>query len=208
MPNTRRGSRSKVSAKAETGQLNDILSNYLAGLVGCIEEIARQDVAGVAEVIYRAYLEKKHIYIFGNGGSSATASHMVCDFQKGTSVPGKPRLRVSCLSDNTPLMTAIGNDIDFRDVFVEQLVSQLSPGDVAIGISCSGNSPNVLKAIAYAKECGAITIGFTAFGGGELRRMADKSINLTSRDYGQAEDVHLCLDHILTCMLKARIENG
>jgi D-sedoheptulose 7-phosphate isomerase len=186
---------------------NITLKNYLHGLRKCLDEIEPQDIQGVAEIIYQAYKKGGQIFVFGNGGSSATASHMVCDFKKGTSIPGKPRLRISCLSDNIPIFSAIGNDNSYENVFVEQLISQVNQEDVVIGISCSGNSTNVLKAIKYAKECGAITIGFTAFGGGMLRETTDKSINLTCQDFGQSEDIHLSLSHILTYLLKGMISN-
>jgi D-sedoheptulose 7-phosphate isomerase len=185
--------------------MQSILTDYVRGLRQCLDEIEKQDVAGAADIIYQAYLEGKQVFVFGNGGSAATASHMVCDLRKGASVPGKPRLRMTCLSDNTPLMTAIGNDISYEDVFVEQLISQVQEGDVVIAISCSGNSPNVLKAVEYAKKCGAVSIGFTACGGGLLGSLVDLSITLSTRDFGQAEDIHLSLEHLLSYMVKSRI---
>ncbi len=103
------------------------------------------------------------------------------------------------------MLTAVGNDMDYESVFVEQLIDNVETGDIALGISASGNSPNVLSAIGYAKEKGATTIGFTGFGGGKLRQMADINISLSSRDYGQVEDMHLSLEHIITCMVREKV---
>jgi D-sedoheptulose 7-phosphate isomerase len=186
-------------------QNTNILQSYLHGLQLCINEISNQDIQGIADILFEAYRHNRQIFIFGNGGSAATASHIVCDLRKGTALPGKPRLKVVSLTDSIPLFTAIGNDINYESVFVEQLISQVEKGDIAIGISASGNSPNVLKAIQYASEQGAITIGFTAFGGGKLKDMTDKSINLSTRDFGQAEDIHLSLGHILKELVKAKM---
>jgi D-sedoheptulose 7-phosphate isomerase len=193
--------------KPRDTQNTNILQNYLSGLQLCISEISNQDIEGIADILFEAYQNNRRIFIFGNGGSAATASHMVCDLRKGTALPGKPRLKVTSLTDNIPLFTAIANDLNYDSVFVEQLISQVEKGDVAIGISASGNSPNVLKAIQYASEQGATTIGFTAFGGGKLKDMADKSINLSTRDFGQAEDIHLSLGHILKELIKAKIKS-
>jgi len=188
-------------------QKSNILQSYLSGLQLCIDEISKQDIEGIADILFEAYRHNKQIFIFGNGGSAATASHMVCDLRKGAALPGKPRLKVVSLTDSIPLFTAIGNDINYESVFVEQLISQVEKGDVAIGISASGNSPNVIKAIEYAHDQGATTIGFAAFGGGKLKDITDKSINLSTRDYGHAEDIHLSLGHILKELIKAKMKS-
>ena len=197
----------RADLKAPELQNPNVLQSYLSGLQLCINEISSQDIQGVADIIFEAYRNNRQIFIFGNGGSAATASHMVCDLRKGTALPGKRRLKVVSLTDNIALFTAIGNDIDYESVFVEQLISQVEEGDVAIGISASGNSPNVIKAIEYAHGQGATTIGFAAFGGGKLKDITDKSINLSTRDYGQAEDIHLSLGHILKELIKAKIKS-
>jgi len=192
----------KMNTVSEIQSIAAIQQEYLAGLRSCIDEIEGQNVAIVAEAIYRTYLTSRQIFIFGNGGSAATAAHMVCDLRKGAAVPGRRRIKAYNLSDNIPMLTAVGNDIDYESVFVEQLIDNIEKGDIALGISASGNSPNVLAAIRYAHEKGATTIGFTGFGGGKLRHMADISINLSCRDYGQVEDMHLSLEHIITCMVR------
>ncbi len=182
-----------------------IQHDYLAGLRTCIDEIETQNVVAVAEAIYRTYLTSRQLFIFGNGGSAATAAHMVCDLRKGAAVAGRRRIKAFNLSDNIPMLTAVGNDIDYESVFVEQLIDNIEKGDIALGISASGNSPNVLAAIRYAREKEATTIGFTGFGGGRLRQMTDISINLSSHDYGQVEDMHLSLEHMITCMVREMV---
>lgn len=183
----------------------DIVRDYLAGLRVCIDEISRQNVDAVAQAIYEAYLKSKHIYIFGNGGSASTASHFARDLSIGAAAEGKPRVKAVSLADSMVAVTSLANDISYESVFREQLVGQIEAGDVAIGISCSGSSPNVLAAIAYAKENGAATVAFTGFGGGKLKGMADVCINLSSRDYGQVEDMHLALEHMVTYMVRERV---
>jgi D-sedoheptulose 7-phosphate isomerase len=192
-----------TASKIQSGAA--IQQDYLAGLRSCIDEIETQDVNAVAEAIYRTYLTSRQLFIFGNGGSAATAAHMVCDLRKGAAVQGRRRIKAFNLSDNIPMLTAVGNDIDYESIFVEQLIDNIEKGDIALGISASGNSPNVLAAIRYAREKEATTIGFTGFGGGKLRQMTDISINLSCRDYGQVEDMHLSLEHMITCMVREMV---
>ena len=178
---------------------------YIDGLSGCLQEILRQDVAGIADIIFKAYRQGRQTFIMGNGGSASTASHFVCDLSLQTAIEGKPRVRVMGLTDNVAVITARANDIDYSAIFKEQLISQLNSGDVVIGISASGNSPNVIEAIAYARAGGATTIGLSGFSGGKLKDIADKSIVLTSRSYGQVEDAHLSLAHMISYLVRERI---
>ncbi|HID24182.1 MAG TPA: SIS domain-containing protein [Planctomycetaceae bacterium] len=142
----------------------------------------------------------------GNGGSAATASHMANDFNKLTIVPGQPRFKAIALTDNVPLMTAWGNDTAYENIFVEQLLNFLEPGDVVIGISTSGNSPNVLKALQVAREHGAVTVGFTGRDGGQLKHLVDHCILVPSDHIGQQEDMHMVLDHVIATTLRHLIE--
>ena len=144
----------------------------------------------------------------GNGGSATTSSHFARDLQICTVVAGKPRLRATSLTDNVAFITALANDVGYELIFEEQLIDKLQAGDIVIGISASGNSPNVLNAIRYAHENDAITIGFTGFGGGKLREIANKAITLSRRDYGQVEDIHASLAHMICYLVKERIVNG
>jgi len=186
---------------------NKVIEDYLKGLRSCLDEISRQNLEGIADIIFAAYKKGKRVFIMGNGGSATTASHFTRDLQIGTAVEGKPRIRAISLPDNVALITALANDIDYSCIFKEQLIGQLEEGDVVIGISASGNSPNVLKAIEFARSQGAITVGFIGFGGGKLKEFVHKAIILSSRDYGQVEDVHLSLDHIVSCLVRERIAN-
>ena len=184
-----------------------LIKNYIDGLSICLKELSHRDIVEVADIIFKAYEKSKQIFVLGNGGSASTASHFVRDLRMGTVVSGKKRLRTTSLTDNVAMITSLANDIGYNSVFKEQLVDQLEEGDVVIGISASGNSPNVLSAMEYARENGAITIALTGFDGGKLKELADKAIIVSSCDYGQVEDVHLSLDHIITCAVKDRITN-
>lgn len=187
-----------------------IIQDYTKGLNECLHELSQQGerIEKMANLIFEAYKKDKQVFVMGNGGSASTASHCALGFEKQSAVEGKPRLKSKSLADNVVLITAWANDVDYISVFVEQLRNQLEKDDVVIGISASGNSPNILQAIEYAKGKGAITIGFTGFGGGKLKQLADECIVLSSRDYGQVEDTHLALTHILSEMLKERMANG
>ena len=187
-----------------------IIQNYVRGLRECLDELFQQEerLERITDIIFHAYQNGKQVFIFGNGGSASTASHCALGFEKQSAIEGKPRIKSKSLTDNIALITALANDIDYTSIFREQLINQLDGGDVVIGISASGNSPNVLRAIEYARDKGATTIGFTGFGGGKLRGLADLCIVLSSTDYGQIEDTHLTITHIISEMLKERIAHG
>jgi D-sedoheptulose 7-phosphate isomerase len=185
-----------------------LLEQYLNGLRYCLDEMAAQDINEIASIIYDAYCKGRQVFIMGNGGSAATASHFANDLRKGSTVEGKPRVQATSITDNIALITAIANDEDYSSIFTGQLLDQLKPGDVVIAISSSGNSPNILKAIEYAGRVGAVTIGFAGFGGGRLKELTHKCIILSSHDYGQVEDAHLSLAHIVSYMVKERMANG
>ena len=161
------------------------------------------------DVLHEARLNGRKVFIMGNGGSAATASHFACDLGKGTLMPGLPRFRVIALTDNMSLFSALANDFGYDQVFCEQLKSLIQPGDVAIGISGSGNSANVLNAILAARELGAITIGFVGFDGGRLKSMVDRCVHVPCDCMEQVEDVHLILEHLIsTCLRQAMDQTG
>jgi D-sedoheptulose 7-phosphate isomerase len=182
-----------------------VISNYVDGLGDCLKALSEESIADIADTIYKAYRKNKKVIIMGNGGSASTASHFACDLRMGSAAKGKPRVRATSITDNTAMITSVANDIDYNSIFKEQLLGQLDEGDVVIGISASGNSPNVLEAMKYARENGAITIALTGFDGGKLKGLVDKAIIVASGDYGQVEDVHLSLDHMITYSVKAMI---
>jgi D-sedoheptulose 7-phosphate isomerase len=178
---------------------------YLTSLKADIEALDRERLEQALGLMWETYRAGGQFLFFGNGGSAATASHAAADFCKWTATEGKPRVRALSLADNVAALTAVGNDIGYESVFVEQMKSALRPGDLAIGISASGNSPNVLEAIRYAAAHGAKTMGWVGFGGGKLAGLVDVAIVLEDRSYGRVEDVHMVLDHLLAEALRRRI---
>jgi len=184
------------------------IDRYLSGLKGALDEVDREAVGRVIDLLWDAYRAGRRVFILGNGGSAATASHMVCDLAKGCAVGGKPPVKAMSLTDNVPLMTAVSNDLAYEQVFTEQLKVFLQEGDVVIAISASGNSPNVVDAVRYAAGHGARTIGLLGFGGGRLRPLVNADVTLTSRNYGHVEDVHGTLGHLISQCLRSRIEAG
>jgi D-sedoheptulose 7-phosphate isomerase len=185
-----------------------LITEYIEGLKKCIDELSVRDIEETAGMIFSAYKNGKRIFVMGNGGSATTAMHFARDLQIGTAAAGKPRLRVTCLTDNVASITAVANDISYDSIFEEQLIGQLEEGDVVIGISASGNSPNILRAIEFARKHGAITIGIIGFAGGKLKKLCQNSIILSSKDYGQVEDVHMAIAHIIPCYIKKEIHDS
>jgi D-sedoheptulose 7-phosphate isomerase len=170
-----------------------------------IRNMSRDAVTAVVDALEAAWREDRQVFLVGNGGSAATASHMMNDLNKYTAAPGKPRLRALALTDNVPLMTAWGNDSAYEDIFVEPLLNFMRPGDVLILISASGNSPNVVKAAGVAREHGLKTIAFTGDKGGRLAEAADLVVRIPSPHIGQQEDGHMILDHVIAGALRERI---
>ena len=165
--------------------------------------------AELIDQVIALLLDKAHrgskIFIFGNGGSAATASHFACDLAKNTMVPNAPRFRVVALTDNVPLMTAWANDTAYDNIFAAQLNPLVELDDIVIGISCSGNSPNVLNAMSIAREQGAFTIAFTGDQGGRLKEMVDLCIQVPSPSIEQQEDAHLILEHCICAAIRTEL---
>ena len=169
------------------------------------------DVAAVeraVQTIIAAYDEHRTVFICGNGGSATTATHMTADLGKNSAMPGKARLRVIGLADNMSWFSALGNDLGYENVFVEQLENFLEPGDVLIAISASGNSPNVVKAAEFARAHGGKVVGLVGFKGGKLKEIADVAVHSQIEDYGPVEDSHLMLDHIFVEALREHIRKS
>ena len=185
--------------------MSQIYQQYVADLKQSLDRLPWQTVAAIADVLERARLEQRQIFILGNGGSAATASHMACDWAKNTALPGRARLRVMALTDNAALLSALANDLGYEGVFAEQLINLVRPGDVVIAISTSGNSPNVLKAIQVARASGAFTIGWTGGHGGQMAGMVDIALVVDSHCVEQIEDIHLIVEHMLTNALRQAI---
>lgn len=171
---------------------------YLEQVKQALDELPRRTIHAVIQLLLRAHAEERQVFVVGNGGSAATASHFACDLSKATIRPGKNRFRAIALTDNVPLITAWANDTSYENVFSEQLVNLMDDGDYLIAISGSGNSPNILKAVQEAKARGATTIGFSGFSGGKLRDMVDLCLVVPSDCMAQIEDVHLVLEHLIS----------
>ena len=178
---------------------------YVQEIKDTLDRLPWEAVEATIAVLQEARLSNRQVFIMGNGGSAATASHFACDLGKGTLMPGRPRFRVIALTDNMPLFSALANDFGYDRVFVEQLASLVQPGDVVIGISGSGNSPNVLNAIFFARQVGAATIGLTGFDGGRLKDLVDICILVPNHCMEQVEDLHLMLEHLISTQLRQAI---
>lgn len=166
--------------------------------------LALDRVEAAIAALERARSEGRHVFLFGNGGSAATASHFACDLGKGTIQKDRPRFKVICLNDNMSTFSAYANDLGYDQVFAEPLISLSERGDIAIAFSGSGNSPNVLRATEAARAGGLVTIGFTGFNGGKLKDLVDLHVNVPSDSFGHIEDVHLAIAHAICEMLKIR----
>jgi D-sedoheptulose 7-phosphate isomerase len=171
------------------------VDQYLAEQLHIIAQTPRDKIPDILALLESARSERRHIFLFGNGGSGSTASHFACDLGKGTIRADKPRFKVTALHDNLPTFSAYANDLGYDRVFAEPLITLAEPGDIAIAFSGSGNSPNVLRALELANARGLRTIGFAGFKGGALRDLAQISLVVPSEVMGQIEDVHLMLTH-------------
>lgn len=193
-----------------TIRASDFAKSYVESLKSVLDKLPVKEIDRVVEAIEAAHAAGKQIFVIGNGGSAATASHMMNDLNKGTlghkgDAPWK-RFRVIALTDNVSLMTAWANDTDYNTVFSEPLKNLAQSGDLLVAISASGNSPNIIAAVEAAKQLGVKVIGLAGFGGGKLAKMADASVIVPSNEYGPVEDVHMILDHIITGYLYEKLK--
>ena len=184
----------------------DLIDDYLTELESVVRRISRADVRSVVDVLVEVWLARRTIFVIGNGGSAATASHMMNDINKYAIVDGLPRFRCIALTDNVPLMTALGNDMSYADVFVEPLKNLLEDDDLLIALSTSGNSANIVRAVEYAKGRGATVVGFCGEPGGKLGELADLKVTIHSDRIGQQEDGHMILDHVISAALRERLQ--
>lgn len=175
---------------------------YLEYLQAVLRRIDAAEIGRFIRTLLDARERSAAIFFIGNGGSAATASHFANDLSIGTNEYDKP-FRAFSLTDNVPILTAIGNDFGYEEIFVRQLRALGKSGDVLIGISASGNSPNLLNAFEYASSIGISTVAITAFDGGKMKEFASHGIHVPTdlKEYGPAEDAHLVLDHLVTAYL-------
>ncbi|HZG04295.1 MAG TPA: SIS domain-containing protein [Streptomyces sp.] len=174
---------------------------YVKNLCDALAGLSTGQIRAVGDRLAAAWARGATVFVVGNGGSAATAAHMACDLSKSTAVEGGPGLRAVPLLD-TAVLTAWANDTSYEEVFAAQLRTLASPGDVLVVISASGNSPNILKALAAARACAVESIALLGFEGGAAALRADHTITAYVHHYGLAEDVHLAINHMLTDYLK------
>ena len=184
------------------------LDLYLSQVARALATLPREPLAQIARALWETYQHDGTILICGNGGSAATASHFACDMAKWTISPGRRRVRALALTDNVPVMTAWSNDLSYEGLFLEQLISHYRPGDLFFAISGSGNSPNVLRAIDWANQQGAPTVGLSGFDGGRMARSVRYSLHVDNHVMPQVEDVHMAVCHALAVELGLRIEQS
>jgi D-sedoheptulose 7-phosphate isomerase len=173
-----------------------------------IQTIGKMPIATIEEIVtalMEAYESSRTIYLFGNGGSAALASHFACDLGKGASNGSSKRFQALAFTDNVPMMTAWANDARYEDIFAEQLINFVRRDDITFAISGSGNSPNVLKALKVAREAGAFTIGLTGFQGGDMKDLCDLCLTVPSENMQIIEDLHLSVTHAVFTALRAKI---
>lgn len=180
---------------------------YIEKEIVVLKKLDLDELNLAMEAITDAFHRDAKIYTMGNGGSAATASHMVCDFNKGvSSVVGK-KFRLQCLNDNVPSVMAIANDMSYDEVFSYQLQGVLEPGDLLVAISGSGNSKNIIKAVEYAKTTGCKVVGITGYSGGKLMQMADYKMHVAVDDMQIVEDIHMIFDHMMMRVFRDNLKN-
>jgi D-sedoheptulose 7-phosphate isomerase len=179
---------------------------YFKELQRVMVSLPKNGIDRIADTLLGAYDAGRTVFLCGNGGSAALASHFACDLGKGTAYcNGGKRFRVLSLTDNLPTLTAWANDSSYEDVFSEQLRNFVQPHDVAFAISGSGNSKNVLNALHVAREAGAATVGISGFQGGAMKRLCDHCVIVPSNDMQIIEDLHLAIAHSIFRLVHARM---
>jgi D-sedoheptulose 7-phosphate isomerase len=186
----------------------DAIKAYMSDVSRLVAELPVEWISGTVDRLLQAYEEGKQLLLLGNGGSAATASHLVNDFQKCIYLTGGRPFRALAVTDSVPLITAWANDTSYENVFAEQVRTWAQPGDVVIAITGSGNSPNVLRAVQVARECGAFTIGLTGYEGGKLKELVDDCLVVPCENMQRIEDVHMVVGHLLFWRMMGRLEEA
>jgi len=180
----------------------NVICQYLENLRDEIGHLPIEIIDEIVSILQKARVEGKRIFLMGNGGSAATASHFASDLNKGANIPGQRRFKATAFTDNIPVITAWGNDSTYADIFKEQVENHVEAGDIVIGISGSGKSLNIVKALELAKMKGAYTIALTGMGGGKVKDIAHKCLIVPSDSMERIEDIHLALEHTITTCLR------
>ena len=193
------GCRVKKQLKGNFMNIKEFTKSYISSLKNILEQVDENSIAQIVAQIDLCVANRSRFYVIGNGGSSATVSHMANDLGVGLKRRDIISLDIVSLGDNSPVVTAVANDIGYENIFYMQLKDIMKPEDVLLAISCSGNSPNIVKAVEYAKEVGCTVVGVSGFDGGKLKEMSDIRFHVDAPigEYGLVEDVHMILDHII-----------
>ena len=194
---TRNATTASPGSAAAAGGLTDWMSRYREQQKAALDSIPLDAVARLIQRLRVALAEDRQIFVFGNGGSAANASHFITDLGKGASDKLGRRFRCLSINDNVSWLTALGNDYAYEDVFVRQLENYARPGDLVLVMSVSGNSPNVVKAVEWCKRAGVFTAALVGAKRGRLAEIADEPIVISDAHYGRAEDAHMAICHML-----------
>jgi len=178
---------------------------YFTSLQEVLDRLDFSTIDRMTDTVWENYERDHALYIFGNGGSAALASHFACDIGKGTVAAGRKRLRTVALTDNVSLITALANDLAYADIFSEQLAGLAERGDAVLAISGSGNSPNVVRGLEEARKLGLRTLVLTGFAGGRVKELADLCLVVPSDNMQHIEDAHLCATHAIFRAIRHRM---
>ena len=181
---------------------------YFRDLTGLVSQLPYNSISSIASIFLDAFAEQRTVYVFGNGGSAASASHLMCDINKGASPGDGKRPRVMALTDNASLITAWANDFGYERIFSEQLKTFIKPRDVAFAISTSGDSPNVLLALEVARESGAMTVGLGGCQGGQMKSLCDVCAIVPSDNVQLVEDLHHAMIHSIFVAVRQSLLAG
>jgi len=183
------------------------VTTYFTEVEQMLRDISKAHLSAVFSLLEEAYRHGHRVFIMGNGGSAATASHLALDLAKNTITPGAPRLKAISLTDHVPLITAWSNDTAYEHIFAEQLANMIEPGDVVIGISTSGNSLNVINALQLAKQSRAATVGLLGAQGGLIKDIVDAYVLAPGQNIEQEEDAHMILAHVITRHMREVVQS-
>jgi D-sedoheptulose 7-phosphate isomerase len=186
-----------MAAQVKPEMIKEWIDRYRESQQAATQAIPTEAVWRLIGRIHLALVEDRQLFIFGNGGSAANASHFATDLGKGASDKLGKRFRIWSLNDNVSWLTALGNDYAYEDVYVRQLINHGRPGDVVLALSVSGNSPNVVKAVEWARKSGLFTAALVGGKRGRLAELADQAIVIPSEHYGRVEDAHMTICHML-----------
>lgn len=189
-------------------ETQELAKTYLANLKGIMDAFDLARFEALVDGLIQAYQQQKTIFVMGNGGSGSIASHFACDINKGCCMDLEKRFKMICLNDNLPTMLAYANDVSYYVVFEEQLKNFFRTGDLVIGISGSGNSENVLRAIRYARDHGGRTIGMSGYSGGKLADLVDISLLVPAEDMQKVEDMFMIVIHMIMQIVNGILHPG